>query len=95
MAFGTLEEENCLFIVILLILIFALVLFVILLVLVLVAVLLILILVVVLIVHSICNFLPTDFMWIPGEGIHTVSLALRIFRKGTQVVFLKTMKIFR
>lgn len=74
------KEEKCLFVVVLLILALILiaVLLVLVLVLVLVVILLILILVVVLIVHSICNFLPTDFVRIPGEGIHTVLPGLRI-----------------
>jgi hypothetical protein len=74
------KEEKCLFVVVLLILALILiaVLLVLILVLVLVVILLILILVVVLIVHSICNFLPTDFVRIPGEGIHTVLPGLRI-----------------
>ena len=74
------KEEKCLFVVVLLILALILiaVLLVLILVLVLVVILLILILVVVLIVHSICNFLPTDFVRIPGEGIHTVLSGLRI-----------------
>lgn len=73
------KEEKCLFVVLLILaLILIAVLLVLVLVLVLVVILLILILVVVLIVHSICNFLPTDFVRIPGEGIHTVLPGLRI-----------------
>ena len=75
------KEEKCLFVVLLilaLILIAVLLVLILVLVLVLVVILLILILVVVLIVHSICNFLPTDFVRIPGEGIHTVLPGLRI-----------------
>ena len=74
------KEEKCLFVVVLLILALILiaVLLVLVLVLVLVVILLILILAVVLIIHSICNFLPTDFVRIPGEGIHTVLPGLRI-----------------
>ena len=75
------KEEKCLFVVLLilaLILIAVLLVLILVLVLVLVVILLILILVVVLIVHSICNFLPTDFVRIPGEGIHTELPGLRI-----------------
>ena len=73
------KEEKCLFVVLLILaLILIAVLLVLVLVLVLIVILLILILVVVLIVHSICNFLPTDFVRIPGEGIHTVLPGLRI-----------------
>ena len=76
------KEDKCLFVVVLLILalilIAVLLVLILVLVLVLIVILLILILVVVLIVHSICNFLPTDFVRIPGEGIHTVLPGLRI-----------------
>ena len=72
------HEEKCLFVAILLVLILILalildvVLLILIFVLVLILVLMILILVVILVIHSICHFLPNEFLWIPGEGIHNV-----------------------